>query len=631
LAQDSHWQPHLHEIGEVELKHGAKLGIVNLYTEELGNPQLPEKLQRPKQKQGASVTPPGISTIFRGKPALAVAAVLLMAALGIGFWRFRHPAAPKLTSSSTAVLEKSIAVLPFENLSANQENAFFTDGVQDEILADLAKVADLKVISRTSVMLYRSGNPRNLREIGQQLGVAHVLEGSVQRSNNRVRVMAQLIDARNDAHLWAQTYDRELADVFAIQSEIAKTIADQLQTKLSSTEKIAINERPTTDLTAYDLYLRAKELLYAALIDKSRLKESTPKAVQLLNEALVRDPAFLLAYCQLAYAHDLAYWFNWDHTEARLALADKSVKAALRLGPDSGEAHLALAQHLYMGHRDYDAARAELAIAGRTLPNNAEIFLFLGLIERRQGHLDEAIRDLERAMDLDPRNGSTIDSLGLIYVGQRRYGEAIAIYNRIRALELRPIWWPGAREWIGVEAQADMAPLRTVLNKIEAEGLSSDTAISGESLQLALRERDPAKAARALAIFPGGSIGPDLFAFPKAWYEGLLAKLRQDAPAAQSAFTVARAEAEKIVLTQPNNANQLSVLGLIDAELGKKDKAIHEGRTACDMLPPSKDAIDGVLLLSPVYTHSPARRILRWKSWTWSPKFPSARRMASYA
>jgi TolB-like protein len=439
LAQDSHWQPHLHEIGEVELKHGAKLGIVNLYTEELGNPQLPEKLQRPKQKQGASVTPPGISTIFRGKPALAVAAVLLMAALGIGFWRFRHPAAPKLTSSSTAVLEKSIAVLPFENLSANQENAFFTDGVQDEILADLAKVADLKVISRTSVMLYRSGNPRNLREIGQQLGVAHVLEGSVQRSNNRVRVMAQLIDARNDAHLWAQTYDRELADVFAIQSEIAKTIADQLQTKLSSTEKIAINERPTTDLTAYDLYLRAKELLYAALIDKSRLKESTPKAVQLLNEALVRDPAFLLAYCQLAYAHDLAYWFNWDHTEARLALADKSVKAALRLGPDSGEAHLALAQHLYMGHRDYDAARAELAIAGRTLPNNAEIFLFLGLIERRQGHLDEAIRDLERAMDLDPRNGSTIDSLGLIYVGQRRYGEAIAIYNRIRALELRPI------------------------------------------------------------------------------------------------------------------------------------------------------------------------------------------------
>jgi serine/threonine protein kinase/tetratricopeptide (TPR) repeat protein len=510
-----------------------------------------------------------------------------------------HLAAPKLTSTSTAVPEKSIAVLPFENLSADQENAFFTDGVQDEILADLAKVADLKVISRTSVMLYKSGNPRNLREIGQQLGVAHVLEGSVQRSNKRVRVMAQLVDARNDAHLWAQTYDRDLADIFAIQSEIAKTIADQLQAKLSSTEKIAIDERHTSDLHAYDLYLRAKELLYAALIDQARFNEIAPKAVQLLNEALARDPAFLLAHCQLAYAHDMIYFFKFDNTEARLALADKSVKAALRLGPDSGEAHLALARHLYMGQRDYDGARAEIAIAGRALPNDVQIYQLLGTVERRQGHWEEAIRDLERAVNLDPRNGNPMVLLSGIYFGHRKYGEVNAITDRMQELELRPTWLPASREWVGVEAEADMTHLRTVLNKIEAEGVSSAIAFSGASLQLALRERDPAKVARALAIFPGGFIPAGYpYLFPKAWYEGLLAKLREDTSAAQSAFAVARAEAEKTVLAQPNNPNQLSVLALIDAELGKKDKAIHEGRTACDMVPPSKDAVDGVYLLT---------------------------------
>jgi serine/threonine protein kinase/tetratricopeptide (TPR) repeat protein len=570
-------------------------------------PQSVREIARQLQMPSPEAGQPSVKTFFQRKKkrfvALAIASFCLLALGGwyFGVFKTAHPKvrAVAAVSTATAIPEKSIAVLPFENLSANQENAFFTDGVQDEILADLAKVADLKVISRTSVMLYKSGNPRNLREIGQQLGVAHVLEGSVQRSNNRVRVMAQLIDARNDAHLWAQTYDRDLADIFAIQSEIAKTIADQLQAKLSSTEKIAIDESHTSDLHAYDLYLRAKELLYAALLDQARFNEIAPKAVQLLNEALARDPAFLLAHCQLAYAHDMIYFFKFDNTEARLVLADKSVKAALQLGPDSGEAHLALARHLYMGQRDYDGARAEIAIAGRALPNDVEIYQLLGTVERRQGHWEQAIRDLERAVNLDPRNGSPLGLLTTIYFGHRKYGQVNAITDRMQALELRPTWLLVSREWVGVEAEADMTPLRTVLNKIEAEGLSSAIAFSGGSLQLALRERDPAKIARALAIFPGGFIPAGYpYLFPKAWYEGLLAKLRQDAPAAQSAFTIARAEAEKTVLAQPKNANQLSVLGLIDAELGKKDKAIHEGRTACDMVPPSKDAVDGVYLLT---------------------------------
>jgi len=279
------------------------------------------------------------------KRVLVVAlASLCLLTLAVGGWYFgvfkpAHPKVGAVAGVSKAIPERSIAVLPFENLSANQENAFFSDGVQDEILADLAKVADLKVISRTSVMLYKSGNPRNLREIGQQLGAAHVLEGSVQRAANRVRVTAQLVDARTDAHLWAQTYDRDLADVFAIQSEIAKTIADQLQARLSPAEKAAIEQRPTADLAAFDLYVRATALIDAAP-GSPTLEENLLQAVNFLDQAIGHDPAFLLAYCKLAAAHDFLYLTGRDHTPGRLTLADAAVKNALRLGPDSGDAHL---------------------------------------------------------------------------------------------------------------------------------------------------------------------------------------------------------------------------------------------------------------------------------------------------
>ena len=274
---------------------------------------------------------------------------VLLAVVAILIFQRLHLKVPTPTSSipekNIAELPaKSIAVLPFQNLSKDEENAFFADGVQDEILTDLAKIADLKVISRTSVMQYKNTATRNLPEIAQALKVAHVLEGSAQRSANRVRVSAQLIDARNDTHVWAEKYDRDLADVFAIQSEIAEKIADQLQAKLSPTEKSAISERPTSDIVAYDLYLRAKELIYEAT-NPSRERENYFKAVQLLDQAVARDPAFLLAYCQLAYVHDLIYHLDYDHTETRLALAETSVRAAVRVQPDSGETHLAQAIH----------------------------------------------------------------------------------------------------------------------------------------------------------------------------------------------------------------------------------------------------------------------------------------------
>jgi TolB-like protein len=309
-----------------------------------------------------------------------IIAVLLLVISILLFQRLHPTVSPAVSSS----LDKSIAVLPFENFSEDKAFAFFADGVQDEILTDLAKIADLKVISRTSVMQYKSGSPRNLPEIAQALKVAHVLEGSVQRSGNRVRVSAQLIDARNDTHVWVEKYDRDLADVFAIQSEIAQKIADQLQAKLSPQEKSAISQRPTSDLAAYDLYLRAKQLFYDGVANPSHQREYFFKVVQLLDQAVARDAAFLLAHCQLAFIHDYIYFDNYDPTKTRLALAETCVRAAVRLQPDSGETHLAQAIHFYWGYRDFDRAREQLTKAQHALPNNAQIFQFLGLIDRRQ-------------------------------------------------------------------------------------------------------------------------------------------------------------------------------------------------------------------------------------------------------
>ena len=325
LEQYGQWRPLLHPLGECEVKHGVRLQIVNLYNGDVGNPAPPAKFKTAAgaNRQSGSDSAAPERHPKRGLPwhELVLALLLLagLVAAGVFFWWHRAsptsstvaqsvspPAAPLSSPAVPAVPEKSIAVLPFENLSEDKANAFFADGVQDEILTDLAKIADLKVISRTSVMQYKSGVARNLREIGEELGVAHVVEGSVQRAANKMRVNAQLIDARNDAHLWAQTYDRDLADVFAIQSEIAKAIADQLQAKLSPNEKKAIEQPPTTDLAAFDLYSRAKSLLLTASFSVTG-EPDLRKAIELLDEAVKRDPSFFDAYCQLAYAHEYFY------------------------------------------------------------------------------------------------------------------------------------------------------------------------------------------------------------------------------------------------------------------------------------------------------------------------------------
>src|SRR5881398_113780 len=491
----------------------------------------------------------------------------LVLALGGGFlWRFAAasrtpdnktaiaPNESRMPEPAAVIPEKSIAVLPFENLSSDKENAYFTDGVQDEILTDLAKIADLKVISRTSVMQYKTGAPRNLREIGQQLGVAHVVEGSVQRAANKVRVNAQLIDARTDAHLWAQTYDRDLADVFAIQSEIAKAIADQLQTKLSPNEKKAIEQPPTTDITAFNLYSHAKNLFLTAFAGANG-RADLLQAADLLKQAVARDPSFFQAYCQLAF-NEINIYGVLDHTPAHLAHAEAALQSAARLRPDAGETHLARARNLYWGHLDYDGALRELEIARQSLPGEDWIFSLKGYIERRQGRWEECIRDLERATQLDPRNILTLQQLALTYQQLRRYAEERSTYERILTFEPNDPVTRSMHAFVELDSKADTRPLHEVTDSIRDKNPAALSSVADNWLLCAFAERDPAAATKALIALGENraALGPftNGEVLNRPFMEGVIARIAKDDVRAQAAFTAARAEQEKIVQAQPD-------------------------------------------------------------------------------
>jgi len=469
--------------------------------------------------------------------------------------------------------------------------------VQDEILSNLARIADLKVISRTSANLYKSGNPRNSREIGQQLGVAHLLEGNVQRIGNRLRVNAQLINADTDTHVWAQTYNRDVADLFAIQSEIAQAIAAQLAAQISPAEKRAILRRPTADLIAFNLYIRAKDLSLRSPFTNTGKKDLL-EAADLLNQAIAKDPAFFQAYCQLAFTHDYLYFFGHDRTPARLALAEAAIQAAFRLRPDAGEAHLARAENRYRGYLDYDGALAELEVARQTLPNDAHLFQLTGSIERRRGRWEESIRSLERAVDLDPRNIHTLQQLAGSYAFLRRYAEARSACDRALAIAPDDVESKLGLADVQFDWKADPRPLHELIESVRASSPATLPDIASPWFICALAERDPAAAKEAL-VASGQSVSPGNQAvrFNRPFAQGIIARMMKDEKQAQLAFITARAEQEKIVQAQPDYSPPLVVLGLIDAALGRKEEALQEGRRAVELLPVEKDSVNGPVVM----------------------------------
>jgi len=501
----------------------------------------------------------------------------------------------KFLAPKTPGLEKSVAVLPFENLSNDREDAFFADGVQDDVLTKLAKIADLKVISRTSVMQYRG--ERNTRQIGDALRVSHVMEGSVRKTGAWLHINAELIDTRTDTHVWAEQYDRDLKDVFAIQSEIARKVAEKLHAKISPAEKLDIERQPTADLTAFDLYNRAKNLLLA--MNSTNSERPNFLAIDLLNQAVAHDPSFFRAYCQLAYAHEQLYFFDIDRTPARLALAEAAIQAAFRLRPDSGEAHLARAENLYRGYLDYDGALAELAAARQTLPNEPRIFELKGYIERRRpgGNQEGALRSLERAVELDPLNFSTLVQTSLSYENLRRYADEKAILNRALAVAPNDVETKVALAFVELDWKADTRPLHQLIDEIRAKSPADVQSVADNWLTCALAEHDTAGAANALAVLGEKNYGNETIKFTPRFVEGLIARMTKDDIKARSAFTAARAEHEKTVQAQPDDGPALCVLGLIDAALGRKEGALREGRRAVELLPVEKDQFEGTRMI----------------------------------
>lgn len=513
---------------------------------------------------------------------------------------------PRQSEAATGIQQKSIAVLPFENLSDDKQNTYFADGVQDQILTNLGRVSDLRVISHTTVRQYKSGVPRNIRQIGKQLGVTHILEGSVQRAGDQVRIAAQLIDAGTDSQVWAGTYDRTTADLFAIQSELAESIVAQLQAKLSAEQKARIEERPSRDSVAFELYLRAKQIVDSYLIADD-VRAALLSALESLDQAIKRDPDFLSAYCYIARANGLLYFFDLDPTKDRIRFAETAAKAALRIRPDSAEAHFAVADFLFRCHRDYDGALKELAIARPGLPNDTAFFILSGYINRRRNHWAQAERDFSAAVALDPRNPNAYNLLADTHNLQRKHLLAAQVYDRVLAAgERTPIVF-FRRDSAIFYGTGNSTELRQVLSQ------NPDLDVGGGQtpirVWLALIDGDFAEAERVLAASPREDF-QDIdysFYYPKAWFEAMIARAKGDSARAAEAFSNARAILEQRLAIKPEDARTIAVLAQVDAGLGRKELAIQEAQHAADLMPLSKDVYDGALVLeglAQVYTWS---------------------------
>ncbi len=493
-----------------------------------------------------------------------------------------------LPRASARKIDKSIAVLPFQNLSDEKENAYFADGMQDDILTNLSKIGDLKVISRMSVMSYRGEGTRNAREIGKALGVATLLEGSVRRVGNRVRVNVQLINANNDEHIWAEDYDRDLTDVFAIQTDLAQKIASALQAKLSPNEKARLDRRPTQNPDAYLLFVQAHDYANRA----EMFHDTSLKAEPLFEQAIKLDPNFAAAFAGLSMVESWVY-HSFDPVPSRREKARLNAEDALRLQPDLPEGHLALGFSYYYGDRDYERALAEFDIARRGLPNESQAYLAIGAIQRRQGKWAESNANLEKAATLDPKNTNVLGQLCFSYIAQRNFETADKVLDRSIAAAPQAFQLRALKGFMAVLWKGDLGAAEKVFSSTPTENDPEGLITWGRAWILTLERKFP-EALQVLERFRGETMFTTTTApAPKAFLQGLIHLLQGDKTKAQPELEHARLISEKLLREAPEDSARHAQHGLILATLGQKQEAIAEGKRAVELLPESRDALDG--------------------------------------
>jgi TolB-like protein/Tfp pilus assembly protein PilF len=585
LAHSRQWRTYLHDLGECAVKHGVPIFIVNLYTDEIGNAQLPEKLKQWQSEQAAEAAS-SWEVVPRHKYILIATGVLLIAAIGFSVWFYSRHAA--LTSLAT---EKTIAVLPFQNFSPDKENAFFADGVQDDILTSLAKIKDLRVISRSSVMKFRDTATQNLRQIGKTLGVANVLEGSVRREGDRVVVNVQLVDAQSARQVWANRYDRTLADSLGLQGELASEIADALRATLSTDEQARVTAKPTQNPDAYVFYLRGNQISR----NPDTALEDYKTAEQLYTQAIALDPDFALAHARLASVCAEVFHY-YEPTDDWKSKARAEAQIALRLQPNLAEAHFALGQCIYWMDQNYDRALEQFDIAARLSPSNGDIARLIAAIKRRQGKWDQSLEEYERVARLDPQNPNTVRELIFINTAMRRWPEAALWAERMRAMAPASIvakiqsgyvdfWWKG-------ETQL----LKSLLDNV-AVANDPDGAVTACRWEVAMLQRDYSAAKSILQTSPLNELSyTNAGTTPKSFFEGCIYLAQGDNANAQKAFELARPAFEAAVAEAPTSAYRCANLGWLYGFMGRKDDAIREGQRAVELKPQSKDAVDGALM-----------------------------------
>jgi len=531
------------------------------------------------------ITPQGIRAtpaprMHRRRNLIMLIAIGVIVSAVAGFFLF-----PRASGRN---VEKSIAVLPFQSLSDEKENAYFADGMQDDILTNLAKIGDLKVISRVSVMPYRGDAVRNAREIGKALGVATLLEGSVRRVGNRVRVSVQLINANSDEHIWAEDYDRDLTDVFAIQTDLAQKIASALQAKLSPNEKARLDQRPTQNSDAYLLFVQAHD--YANRMEM--LPDTYLKAVPLFEQAIKLDPTFAPAFAGLSIVESRIY-HSFDPTDGRRKKARLNADEALRLQPDLPEGHLALGFSYYYGDRDYERALAEFEIAKRGLPNESEAYFAIGAIQRRQGKWAESNANLEKAATLDPKNTNVLINLCFSYMAQRDFEAASKILDRVIAASPQSFETNMLKGFMAIQWKGDLSVAEKALSSSPPETDQNGLMTMGRTWLLILRRKLP-EALQVVQQFRGETLFNTTTApFPKAFLEGEIYWLQGDEAKARTAFEHARVVSEQLLREAPDDPARHGQHGLILAALGQKQEAIAEGKRAVELRPESQDAFDG--------------------------------------